>query len=464
MLHPANLAEAFAMRLSIRRSSKLSPSRTLLAALLTLTLPVASFADTLDRAKIDALLDRLDEKRQAMGSLVIAKDGEIIYSRAIGHGEISGAEMKPLTEASRFAIASITKTYTAVMILQLAEEGKLKLTDTLDKYLPQVPNAQKITIEQILAHRSGIPNVIGDRESRRDDSARMTRDDMLALIVNAAPDFEPDSKAAYSNSGYFLLGLVIEQVTGKSYGQALEEMITAPLGLEDTYMVAERVDVAKNESLTYWRLGDGWKPGRETHPVIFEIVSTPSDMAKFAAALFDRKLVSPESLDQMKTIRDGEGLGIVPLTFAERTFYGNTGGGDNYGSWLMYLPDEKLVISYATNAKVHPVKDIIGGLVDIYFNRPFEIPAFESIAVSPEILDKYVGVYSRDGAPKKWTVTRDGGALLVRPGDEDAIAVEATADDKFQLFHGIVTFEFDAAKGQMILKRGPLPMVFTKEK
>jgi D-alanyl-D-alanine carboxypeptidase len=228
-------------------------------------------------------------------------------------------------------------------------------------------------------------------------------------------------------------------------------------------MVAERVDVTKHESLTYWRFGNDWKPGRETHPVIFEIVSTPSEMAKFVEALFDLKLISQESLDQMTTIRDGEGLGIVPFTYADRTFYGNTGGGDNYGSWLMYLPEEKLAVSYATNAKVHPVKDIIGGVVDVYFNRPFEIPAFESLSVGPDILDKYVGVYSSPGAPKKWTITRDGGTLLVRPGSEDAIAVEATAENKFQLFNGFVTFEFDAAKNQMTLKRGPLPIIFTKE-
>lgn len=439
-------------------------SRTFFAVLVTLALPTAGIAQTPGNAKLDQLFDRLAEKNKAMVSLVIAKDGEVLYRRAIGFGQIRGTQKTPLTEDSRFAIASITKTFTAVMILQLVEEGKLQLTQTLDEFFPQVPNAEKITIGQILAHRSGIPNVIGDQQSRRDDAARMTRDDMHALIVNATPDFEPDSQAAYSNSGYFLLDLIVEQVTGKTYAQALQEMVAAPLGLQDTYLVSERVDVTKNESLTYWRFGNVWKPGRETHPVIFEIVSTPADMATFIEALFDLKLISQASLDQMTTIRDGEGLGIVTFTFADRTFYGHTGGGDNYGSWLMYLPEEQLAISYAANAKVHPVKDIISGVVDAYFNRPFEIPAFESLAVSPEILDKYVGVYSSPGAPKKWTVARDGGTLLVQPGSEDAVAVEATAVDRFQLFNGFVTFKFDPAKDQMILKRGPLPMVFTKER
>src|SRR2546428_5512783 len=94
-----------------------------------------------------------------MGSLTIAKDGIVLYTRAIGYSQINGTEKKPLAAANRLRIGSITKMFTAMMILQLVEEGKLKLTDTLDKFFPQIPNAQKITIAQILSHRSGIPNV-----------------------------------------------------------------------------------------------------------------------------------------------------------------------------------------------------------------------------------------------------------------------------------------------------------------
>ena len=125
-----------------------------IVALLFLVLSGSGSAQqALDKDKLDRFLDRLAEKNKAMGSLTIAKDGKVLYTRAIGYGQINGAEKKPLTAASRFGIASITKTYTAVMILQLVEEGKLKLTDTLDQFIPQVPNARKITIGQILAHR-----------------------------------------------------------------------------------------------------------------------------------------------------------------------------------------------------------------------------------------------------------------------------------------------------------------------
>jgi D-alanyl-D-alanine carboxypeptidase len=441
--------------------------KILVITLLTLALFSAVHAQTLDKAKLDQFFDRLAEKKKAMGSLVIAKDGKVVYSRAIGYAQVDATTNKPLTAASRFRIASITKTYTAVMILQLVEEGKLKLTDTLDKFFPEVPNAQKITILQILSHRSGIPNVRRDQITWKPGEA-VTRDQMLALIVKGTPEFEPDTKSSYSNSGYYLLNLIVEKLTGKPYEQALEQRINSRIGLADTYLATGRIDVNKGEALTYDNNGSGWelwKQGFETHPSIgFQLISTPGDMAKFMQALFDLKLISQESLNQMRTMRDDEGLGLVTFTFAGRTFYGNTGGGDNYGSWLMYQPEEKLVLAYATNAKVYPVKDIVSGVIDIYYGKPFEIPAFETIAVSPEVLDKYVGVYSSPEAPRNWTITRNGGTLFVQPGSEKAAAVEATAQDKFQLFGGRVVFEFDAAKNQMLVKRGGREIVFTKEK
>jgi D-alanyl-D-alanine carboxypeptidase len=446
--------------------------KLLSAILLTLALFTSGYAQTLDKAKLDQFFDRLAEKNKAMGSLTVARDGKVLYTRAIGYSQINGTEKKPLTAANRFRIASITKMFTAAMILQLVEERKLKLTDTLDKFFPQIPNSRKITIVQILSHRSGIPNVRRDQNSQGNvNTTPITKDENLALIVKATPDFEPDSKQSYSNSGYFLLGLIIEKLTGKPYEEALKERITSKIGLKDTYTATGNIDVNKNESLTYLNVGGDWKQVPETHPSILfgggQIVSTPNDLAKFIQALFDGKIVSKESLDQMKTIRDGDGLGLgmEPYTFAGKTFYGHAGGGDNYGSWLAYLPEEKLAVAYTTNAKVYPVVDIVRGVVDIYYNKPFTIPALESLAISPEVLDKYVGVYSSPEAPVKWTITRVGGTLFFQPpGAQSAVALEAIAQDKFQI-QGAAVFEFDAAKNQMIIKRrGGQERVLTKEK
>jgi CubicO group peptidase (beta-lactamase class C family) len=441
----------------------------LFATLLTLALFTAGSAQTLDKAKLDQFFDRLAEKNKAMGSLTITRDGNILYMRAIGYSQISGTEKKPLTAANRFRIGSITKMFTAAMILQLVEEGKLKLTDTLDKFFPQIPNAQKITIAQILAHRSGIHDSLIDPNLRPSSKTNaITKDEMLALIAKGKPDFEPGAKHSYSNSGYLLLGLILEKLTGKPYGEALKERVTSKIGLADTYTATGNIDVNRNESLTYFKTGGDWKQVPETHPSLLfsagAIVSTPNDLAKFIRALFDLKLISQESLDQMKTIRDGDGMGMEPFTFAGKTFYGHTGGGDNYGAWLAYLPEERLALAYTTNAKVYPVVNIVRGVIDIYYNKPFQIPAFESIAVSPEVLDKYVGVYSSPEVPVKFTITREGSTLFIRPGGQSAAPLEATAQDKFEIEGAGVVFEFDAAKNQMIQKRGGRERVFMKEK
>jgi CubicO group peptidase (beta-lactamase class C family) len=375
-----------------------------------------------------------------------------------------------LTVSNRFRIGSITKMFTATMILQFVDEGKLKLTDPLDKFLPQVPNANKITIAQLLAHTSGIPNVRRGPDAGGNplNTAPITKDEILTLVVKATPDFEPGERFRYSNTGYFLLGWIIEKVTGRSYAEALEERICKKIGLVDTYTATGRIDVNKNESLTYIHFGGDWQPVRETHPSILfgggQIISTPADMARFIQALFEEKLVSNETLDQMKTMTDGYGFGIESYTFAGKTFYGHAGGADNYGAWLAYQPEEKLAVAYATNAKIYPVPNIVRGVVDIYYGKPFEIPALESLAVPPELLDKYVGVYSIPGTPAKAKVTREGSTLFFQPpGESSAVPLEATADDRFQL-EGVAVFTFDAAKQQVTVKRRGGERIFTKEK
>jgi CubicO group peptidase (beta-lactamase class C family) len=442
-------------------------SKSIFTISLTLLLVSTGYAQTIDKAKLDSFFDRLLEKNKAMGSVTIARNGQPLYTRTIGYSQINGSEKKPLTTASRFRIGSITKMFTAVMILQLVEEGKLKLTDKLDQFFPQIPNAQKITIEQILWHRSGIHDALLDKKLYPFPSTNaITKTDMLATIARGTPDFEPDTKHVYSNAGYHVLGFILEKVTGAPYDQALKERITSRLGLKDTYMTTANIDVNKNESLTYFYQGNEWKQGPETHPSLLfsagSIMSTPNDMIQFIQALFDLKLISKENLQLMKTIREGDGFGMEPFTFAGKTFYGHTGGVDNYGAWLAYQPEENLAIAYTTNAKRWPVLNILNGLTDIYYNKPFQIPAFATIEVSGEILDKYVGVYSNPEAPVKFTITREATTLYVQAGKESATALEALATDKFQI-EGAVVIEFDAAKKQMTIKRRGGERVFTKD-
>jgi CubicO group peptidase (beta-lactamase class C family) len=438
-------------------------TKTLFTTLLMLALVTAGRAQTLDKAKLDQLFDRLLEKNKGMGSLVLAKDGNILYSRSFGYAQINGNEKKPLTSDTKYRIHSITKTYTAVMIFQLVEEGTLKLTDTLDKFFPQIPNAARITIAQILNHRSGIHNPEFDGSWALQPR---TKDDVVARIAQGRPDFEPDARNQYSNAGYRLLSYIVEEVGGKPYQEALKERIASKIGLKDTYLGAGKEDPGKNEALSYRYIG-GW---RESAQLDFSVVggaggilSTPTDMAKFIQALFDLKLVSQNSLKQMTTMRDEEGMGLVTFSFAGRTLYGNTGGSGSSGTWLAYFPEEKLALAYATNAKIYPVANIVSGVFDIYWNRPFQIPSLDAFAVSPEVLERYVGVYSIKGTPTRVKFIRDGATLYFQPGGQgQAVPIEATAENKFKI-DPFVVFEFDAAKGELTITRAGRKRIFTKQ-
>src|SRR5918993_2041522 len=179
---------------------------------LSLALFGSGAAQSLDKDKLDRFLDRLAEKNKAMGSLTVAKDGNFLYSHAFGYSYVNGPETKPANPATKYRIGSITKTYTAVMVFQLVEQGKLKLTDTLDRFFPQIPNAKTITIAHILAHRSGIPDVAPDGSWGMQPR---TPDEVVARIAQGQPQFEPDTKHQYSNTGYVLLGRIVEKAGGK---------------------------------------------------------------------------------------------------------------------------------------------------------------------------------------------------------------------------------------------------------
>jgi len=437
-------------------------TKTLFTTLLMLALVTAGRAQTLDKAKLDQLFDRLLEKNKGMGSLTLVKDGNVVYSRSFGYRQINGSEKKPLTAETKYRIASITKMFTAVMIFQLAEEKKLRLAGTLDKFFPQIPNAARITIGQILTHRSGIHDIEADGSFGKQPR---TREEVVARIAQGQPDFEPDAMHRYSNAGYILLGYIVEKAGGKPYQEALKERITSKIGLKDTYAGAGNTDPSKNEALSYIYIG-GWKEAAELEFSVVagagSILSTPTDMTKFIQALFDLKLVPPDSLKQMTTMSDGEGMGMEPFSFAGKTLYGHTGGSANSGAWLAYFPDEKLALAYTTNAKIYPVRDIVKGVFDIYWNQPFQIPTLDAFEVSPEVLERYVGVYSIPGTPARLTVSRDGATLYFQPAGQSAVPIEATAEDKFKI-DPFVVFEFDAAKGELTITRAGQKRIFTKQ-
>jgi D-alanyl-D-alanine carboxypeptidase len=440
--------------------------KILFTSIFTLALLCECFAQKLDTEKLDRLFNKLAENNNAMLSTAVAKNGTILYSNSIGYSRINGTDTVLSNEKSRYRIGSISKMFTAVMIFQLIEEEKLSLSDKLDEFFPQIPNADNITIKHLLGHQSGLFDITDEPGFREWKVDMKMEKELLNIIIKNSPVFEPGAETQYSNSNFILLGRIVSSLTGTSYQNALEKRITSKLDLKDTYLGTGFVDSSKNEVSSFFYTGK-WQPEPETHLSLpggaGSLISTPADLTKFITALFELVLVSQESLDKMTDIEEKYGLGIVKYVKDDKTLYGYGGGIDGFNALTVYLPEEKLAIAFTSNGRNFQGINILGAIWDIYWNKPFELPTFESISIKTEILDKYVGIYSSPEVPVKFIVTRENSVLRLNGGEGPVIPLEAETEKKFKIARRGIIIEFIPEKEQMILTREGKETIFTKE-
>lgn len=434
---------------------------TFIFFLLTAFLFEAVFAQTINRGRLDSLFNSLADNNKAMGSIAISKNGKLLYSRTIGYSFYSKEKKILSDQDSKYRIGSISKIFTATIIFQLIEEGKINLTTTLDNYFPRYPNSALITISNLLNHRSGIRNItaIGSKATPR------TQEEMLAIIAEKIPKYKPGKKSSYSNANFLLLGYIIEKICRKPYADVLQERIVSKIGLSNTYY-GHKTDTEKNECLPYKYIQD-WEQQPETDLSIpgasGALVSTPIDIIVFIEALFATKLTSQHSLDQMRTIRDGYGMGFLEFKFDIKKALGYTGGIDGYESVLAYFPGDSLAIAYCSNGNIYPVRSIVLGALNIYYHKPFSIPDFKVTAVKAAVLKKYTGVYSSTETPLRIKIIKEKRGLVAQPAGYSSYLLEAIASDKFKNDEVSVIIEFDPQRNAMKLKRGDQKFNFTKD-
>jgi CubicO group peptidase (beta-lactamase class C family) len=423
----------------------------------------AGTAQTSLTVRLDSLFNRLAEKNKAMGSVALMKDGKIMYTRAIGY--CSTEDKLPASSLTRYRIGSISKVFTATMIFQLEEEGKLSTEATLGTYFPQIPNADHITINQMLSHHSGIHSFTDDSLYTTYMTLPKTHEEMLQIIAGSKPDFEPGAKAAYSNSNFVLLGYILEKVTGKTYSELLNTRIVKRIGLKNTYY-GGKTSPEKQEAWSYSYLTD-WIKSSETDMSIpggaGALVSTPSDLTTFIHALFSGKLVSAASLDNMKTMTDGIGKGLFQFPFETRKAFGHSGGIDAFASSLTYFPDDDLALAYCTNGNSYPMNEILIGVLSIYFNRPYKIPTFKKVEIVSEQLDKYTGLYTSKDIPLKITIAKKDNILTGQATGQPVFPLEASAMHTFKFEPAGIVIEFDPDNKAFILKQGGMSFHYTLE-
>jgi D-alanyl-D-alanine carboxypeptidase len=420
-------------------------------------------SQALDKSKLDSYFDALEQNNRFMGSVAVSQNGNIIYTRSVGFSDIEKGLRAD--ENSKYRIGSISKTFTAVLVFKAVEMRKLSTTETLDRYFPSIKNSEKITIGHLLSHRSGIHNITSDKDYLTWNTGPKTQQEMVQIIAAAGSDFEPDSKAEYSNSNYILLTYILEKSFKKPYTDLLTKYITKPAGLQNTRLGA-KINPLNNECNSYSITAD-WKIEPETDISIpmgaGGIISTPVDLVKFSNALFGGKLLKNESLELMKTVRDNYGMGLFKMPLFEKTGYGHTGGIDGFTSVFSHFSDGNISYALTSNGTNFNNNDISLAVLSAAYNKPYTIPEFNTIILSPEELDQYTGVYSSSGFPLKITVSRDKATLMAQATGQSAFPLEPTEKHKFKFDLAGLVMEFNPQENTMTLKQGGAQFVLTKE-
>jgi D-alanyl-D-alanine carboxypeptidase len=294
----------------------------------------------------------------------------------------------------------------------------------------------------------------------------VTHEELLKIITRKGADFEPNTKAEYCNTNYLLLSYIIEKVYKMSYENALRKRIILKIGLQNTYY-GHPINISKNESASYKNAGNNWKKEKETdmsiHSGAGSIVSDPTDMVKFIEALFNYKLVKKSSLDIMKTMVDGYGMGMFPFDHGSKTGYGHNGRIEEFYSSARYFPNDKLSFSYITNGIIYPRIDIIEAVLKICFNEQYTIPFSKPIALKSEDLDKYTGTYSSGQMPLIVTCTKANTKLLLETNGK-TLEAEPIGENYFMHAPSGSFFEFSPEKGELQIKETDNVYYLKKEK
>lgn len=348
----------------------------LLSVLLCPTLP----AKHIDTMKMNTLFHSLEKREEAMGSLIISKNCTIVYKKSFGYRFIDEETKTKADKETRYHIWSISKTFSATMILQLVEEGKLNLNTPLAQFFPSIPHADKITLRLMLSHRSGIRDFTEDPAPpwAVEDASGITPEIMVARIASYEPSFLPAEDFRYSNSNFLLLGYIIEQLREMPYEDVLDQYISTKVGLKQTTYNQPFPRKNQNEAFSYafdkkWVDVPEGGTGVPVPGAAGGIISTPTDLATFIEALFTGKLISKSSLELMLDKKDTYGLGIYRNDFGDHIGYGHSGAYIASFSDLTYYPEDSLTIAYCTNGHVYPKELVLEHVLRIIHNKPFAV-------------------------------------------------------------------------------------------
>jgi CubicO group peptidase (beta-lactamase class C family) len=393
-------------------------------------------ADYVERAT--EILSEIDAS--GPGAAVVVRKGDTVLFRAArGRADVELAH--PLSPENVFRIGSITKIFTAATVLKLAETKRLRVDDPLSLYLPQFPNAANIRISQLLEHTAGISDDWDPGEKRN-----FTTDELVKFIGAAPADFPPGANWQYSNSGYILLGAVIEKVTGHPWFAATKALVTDPLGLAHTGFFDDATLVA-DAAEGYSRS----EAGRLVHPPFASITgpaaagaltSTADDLAAFLRAINRGRLLSPELTKEMTTAKSETsgrtvpyGYGLMLGTVRGEPVIEHNGGIEGFASQATYFPGYDVTVVVVSNTDTAPPspRTLSRKLGALAIGSPYR--RLKAVEPNHAQLSELVGRYRIDEASER-IISVENGRLMARRDASPARTLQITED-------GIVFFEGD---------------------
>ncbi len=387
-------------------------------------------------AKIDAIVQEGLDKKIASYAVGVMKDGRLVLARGYGYADVENSV--PATAETVYRLGSITKQFTSMAIMQLAEAGKASVDDELTKFLPDYPTQDhKVTIHHLLNHTSGIKSYTSLPNFFRTARQDMSHDDMLALFKEQPFDFAPGEKMQYNNSGYYLLGIVIEKASGQSYADYLADHIFKPLGMHATRYGDTR-PVIPRRAMAYKRergqlINDA--PISMTAPgAAGRCVSNVLDLLKWHQALEAGDFISaasyevmyrPTSLPDGKVQKYGYGWGLGEMAGHRKLSHG--GGINGFSTMIGRYPDDRLAVIVLANTAGAPAGGIESRIAKVMLG--IEDPPIEDRETDTVLVTPLAGTYDLEG--DKLQVIAEDGKLYVQAPRQPRDRLKYQGDLKF---------------------------------
>ncbi len=415
-------------------------NRTVIFIIVGLFITISSVAqDNQTEKKLDEYLTTMFNYSQPGCEVLVAKQGKIIYKKAFGSANL---ELNvPLNADMVFNLASITKQFTAVAILQLVEQGKISLQDSLQKFIPDFPSkGYTITIENLLTHTSGIKDYLQiDHPNLYMERWDFKPKQLIDSFKNYSLDFEPGTKFSYSNSGYYLLGYIIEKISGKRYQDYIQDNLLKPLGLEHTYFDSTGIIIPKRvngyrKTETTFKNADYWSPTIEY--AAGGLISNVGDLFKWHKGLYSYRVLKKETLQKAFTsfqLKDGTSTGYGYGWFLKESngikSIEHEGGIPGFVSNEIYFPAEDIFIAVLCNSETAPIDEVSIKISSIALGKPLQTDMNVDVAV----LDKYVGVYKLSvDTTRTMTILKENDHLVAKVSETETIPLLFQSQTRFQ--------------------------------